>query len=108
MEISLNELLDDAKKSQIIFSAFESMSFSFYTYWKSNDAKSTSSKSDLVDYFGVANVIECLNRIDYKLVQCPMSVIRERLLDVDLLDDHGENWLEVENFLGCLTQKIDL
>lgn len=80
------------------------MTFSFYAFWKPKETNDQ--KSNLIDYFGASNVIECLNRVDHKIVECPASLVREQLMSVDL--SVGENWLEVENVIGLLIQNIDL
>lgn len=81
------------------------MIYTFYACWIPNEEK-LGAKNDLEQYFGAQSVLECLNRIESKIVDCPESLVNEKLLRIDL--NSGDNWIEADNLIGCLINNIEL
>jgi len=106
LDISINEILNDEKNLVLFKRIFSEMTFSFYTYWKSNiqNLDYNSGKKSLEAYFGT-NVAACLNRIDTKSAASERSLIEKYMNEADL--SVFENWSDSENFIGCLLNNID-
>ena len=99
----LNELHDENERIKLE-NIFRRFSFSFYGFWKADNA-STNSEFDLKCYFGSDRVVECLNRIECKKFEIPVQYISLlEKLDMKELDD----WLNIENLVGCLINNIKM
>jgi len=95
----LNELNDENERNKLE-NIFRKFCFSFYCFWK---ADILNNEIDLKSHFGCDHVVECLNRIECKTFQIPVeyiSMLEE--LDLKELDD----WMNIENLIGCLINNV--
>ncbi len=88
--------------------SFENMSFSFFVYWEPNDTN-LKVKSELEAHFGVKRVLQCLNRIDKKVVECDSNIVKEILEQTNQIsfDNKVENYPIIENLIGCLDNQVN-
>ena len=83
------------------------MEFSFFVFWKPiNSNRALNIKKALDDYFGCERTLNCLNRVDVKVLECSSSVLSE--LTGSLNETNIEHFISIENLIGCLLNQIKL
>ena len=109
--MSLKDLCKTLKPDalKILKKSFQNLIFSFFVHWEPNDSQ-MNVKSTLDSYFGSKRVIKCLNRVDTKIVECQPSILKEIYSQAnDIYSKHNmDNFVLMENLIGCLDNQIDL
>ena len=83
---------------------FENLQFSFFAYFKSKKGK-IDNKRVFEDMFGSSRVLKCLNRFDTKITDVSEFHI-SKFFKTDL--NESDQWILMENFLGCIQNDIDV
>lgn len=108
VNICLKEIQKNPKNLALLKEIFSEMKFSFFTYWKPKQVEAFNyelEKKNLEAYFGEGSISECLNRVDLKVAAGKSQNINKFLNNSDLKIE--ENWIDAENFIGCLISDID-
>ena len=98
--LSLKETFVSTK----LTNSFKHMKFSFFLYWK--PTYNVNTKQTLDDYFGCERTLNCLNRVDARVVECSSSVLNE--LAGNSNETNIENFVSIENLIGCLLNQIKM
>jgi hypothetical protein len=113
---AINQLLYNLKIKEVMLSlketfvstklanSFKHIKFSFFLYWK--PTYNVNTKQTLDDYFGCERTLNCLNRVDARVVECSSSVLNE--LAGNSNEANIENFVSIENLIGCLLNQIKM